>query len=145
MTRVLSDDLLGALTLYLEGRGESFLGQTAIGEVIRTRMARRLFSNGTLVSTIFSPKQFSGWEDTNRQALGSVQVDDPAWRSCERAWAESATTVATQGATHYLNPEVVLRVRGMLPSWAADPNDPKLLNQALVTLTCGRHVFLKLV
>ena len=146
MTRLLSDDLLGELTTWLEGRGESFLGQTAIGEVIRNRTARRLFSDGTVVGTVFRSKQFSCWNDgdPNRVALGTLHVEDPSWHSCQRAWAESATSIVTKGATHYLSEQAVLQARGVLPSWAADPNDPKLANPALVTLREGRHTFFKL-
>ena len=144
MIRVFPDELLGSATIYVEGRGESYLGQVAIGEVIRNRMAQRIFSNGTVDDTIFQRKQFAGWEDHNRMALGSVETEDPAWRSCVRAWAESATSIVTRGASHYLNPTLVIKQLGSLPAWAGDPNDPMKFNELLVTLREGRHVFLRL-
>lgn len=146
MSRVLPDDLWGACTVYGEARGESYLGQVAVGEVIRQRMARRIFSDGSVAGTVLKSKQFACWMDgdPNRLAIAEVVDTEPAWLSCLTAWAESATSISTRGATHYLNPEAVLRAAGRLPSWASRPNDPELLNEALVTLRVGRHVFLKL-
>lgn len=146
MSRVLPADLWGALTIYGEARGESHLGQVAVGEVIRARMARRIFSDGTIAGTVLKARQFSCWMDgdPNRLAIAEVHDTEAAWQSCLRAWAESATSIATRAATHYLNPEAVLRATGRLPSWACRASDPALLNEALVTLREGRHVFLKL-
>jgi spore germination cell wall hydrolase CwlJ-like protein len=142
--RVFPPDLLAIATLFVESRGEPYRGQVCVGEVIRERMRRHIFSDGTVAGTVFWRRQFSGWEDDNRRSLGSVHADDPAWRSCERAWAESATSHWAKGATHYLNPTLVLAVTGRLPSWACDPHDVTKLAEALVTCREGGHVFLKL-
>lgn len=146
MSRVVPDDLWGTLTVYGEARGESYLGQVAVAEVIRTRTTRRLMSDGTIPGTIFKPKQFSCWNegDPNRAAMAQIEDTDPAWVACRTAWAESARSIATRGATHYLNVDLVLRLRGELPTWAADPRDRTRVASALVTLVEGRHTFLKL-
>jgi spore germination cell wall hydrolase CwlJ-like protein len=142
--RVFPPDLLAIATLFVEARGESYRGQVCVGEVIRERMRRRLHSDGTVAGTVFARRQFSGWEDDNRRALGSVQFEDPAWRSCSRAWAESETSNWTKAATHYLNPVLVLAREGRLPSWACDPHDITTLAEALVTCREGGHAFLRL-
>lgn len=147
MARLIPDDIWGTLTLIGEAEGESYLGQVCVGEVIRTRMRRRLFSDGTVVSTIFKPKQFSCWnegEGSRRVRLATVDDTDAAWPSCLAAWLESAQSDVTGGATHYLAVAVVLRAAGKLPSWAADAKDPTKVAEALVTLREGAHTFLKL-
>jgi spore germination cell wall hydrolase CwlJ-like protein len=145
--RVLSPDLWGALTIYGEARGESYLGQCAVGEVIRNRIIRRLASDGSVAGTVLKAKQFSCWMDGDPNRLAIAEVDDAeaAWQSCVRAWDESATSIATRGATHYMNPELVLRIAGRIPTWAADARDPTRVAEALVTLREGRHTFLKLL
>lgn len=144
MQRVIPDDAWGTLTLYGEARGEPYQGQVAVGEVIRARMARRIFSDGSVPGTVLRPRQFACWDDVNRIALGKVRDDDPAWISCAAAWTDSLAGLVTCGATHYLNPDAVLQAVGWLPLWAADPHDPKKLNESLVQLREGRHAFLKL-
>lgn len=147
MNRVISDDLWGALTIYGEARGESYLGQVAVGEVIRTRTIRKVLSDGTIPGTVLKLRQFSCWcdGDPNRLAIASVLESDPAWDSCRQAWTESAKTIVTRGATHYLNPELILQQVGKLPSWAAEAKDPTQLARALVTIREGRHTFLKIL
>lgn len=146
MSRVIPDEAWGGLTLYGEARGESFLGKVAVGEVIRARMARRLLSDGTLTGTIFKAKQFSCWNegDPNRLFMAQVLDTDAAWQDCRLAWDESARSIATRAATHYLNVDLVVRLRGEVPTWAADPRNPRRVDERLVTLVEGRHTFLKL-
>lgn len=146
MSRLIPDDLWGALTLYGEARGESYLGKVAVGEVIRNRMARGLASDGTVVGTVLKPKQFSCWldGDPNRLAIARVEDTDPAWQSCVAAWAESALSIATRGATHYLNVPLVRSIAGRLPAWASEASDSQRVAVRLVTLVEGHHTFLKL-
>ncbi len=56
-----SDDILAALTIYLEARGESFAGKMAVAAVIRNRMHHKYHSDGTLRGTVLRPKQFEPW------------------------------------------------------------------------------------
>ena len=56
-----SDDILAALTIYLEARGESFAGKMAVAAVIRNRMHHKYHSDGTVKGTVLRPKQFEPW------------------------------------------------------------------------------------
>jgi hypothetical protein len=148
MSRLIPDDIWATLTLIGECEGESYLGQVCVGEVIRTRMRRRVLSDGTLAGTIFKPKQFSCWnEDAGSRRVRLALVDDTeaAWPSCLAAWLESKTSDYTRGATHYLAVDAVKRLRGgTLPSWAADARDPTKVSATLITRVEGAHTFLKL-
>jgi N-acetylmuramoyl-L-alanine amidase len=56
-----SDDILAALTIYLEARGESFAGKMAVAAVIRNRMNHKYHSDGTIRGTVLRAKQFEPW------------------------------------------------------------------------------------
>ena len=56
-----SDDILAALTIYLEARGESFAGKMAVAAVIRNRMQHKYHSDGTIRGTVLRDKQFEPW------------------------------------------------------------------------------------
>ncbi len=56
-----SDDILAALTIYLEARGESFAGKMAVAAVIRNRMTNRFHSDGTVRGTVLRAFQFEPW------------------------------------------------------------------------------------
>ena len=56
-----SDDILAALTIYLEARGESFAGKMAVAAVIRNRTQHKYHSDGTIRGTVLRAKQFEPW------------------------------------------------------------------------------------
>ncbi|TFG62814.1 MAG: hypothetical protein E4H32_05290, partial [Nitrospirales bacterium] len=56
-----SEDILAALTIYLEARGESFAGKMAVAAVIRNRMHHKYHSDGTVKGTVLRAKQFEPW------------------------------------------------------------------------------------
>ena len=56
-----SDDILAALTIYLEARGESFAGKMAVAAVIRNRIQLKYHSDGTIRGTVLRRKQFEPW------------------------------------------------------------------------------------
>ncbi len=56
-----SDDILAALTIYLEARGESFAGKMAVAAVIRNRIQHKYHSDGTIRGTVLRRKQFEPW------------------------------------------------------------------------------------
>jgi spore germination cell wall hydrolase CwlJ-like protein len=56
-----SDDILAALTIYLEARGESLAGKMAVAAVIRNRMHHKYHSDGTVKGTVLRRKQFEPW------------------------------------------------------------------------------------
>ena len=56
-----SDNILAALTIYLEARGESFAGKMAVAAVIRNRTKHKYHSDGTIRGTVLRAKQFEPW------------------------------------------------------------------------------------
>ncbi len=56
-----SDDILAALTIYLEARGESFAGKMAVAAVIRNRTNHKYHSDGTIRGTVLRRNQFEPW------------------------------------------------------------------------------------
>lgn len=55
------NNILAALTIYLEARGESFAGKMAVAAVIRNRMIHKYHSDGTVTGTVLRAKQFEPW------------------------------------------------------------------------------------
>lgn len=114
--RLFNDDNLAVANIWAEARGESIEGKIAVGEVMRTRTLRRYASNGTLASTIFWPKQFSGFNTENdwRHAIFELDSADADVRECYEAWMKSETSDLTKGAVLYCNLNAVKSI----PSWA---------------------------
>jgi spore germination cell wall hydrolase CwlJ-like protein len=123
-----AEENFAVATIWQEARGEIHEGKVAVGEVIRTRMAKKVFSDGTILGTVLAPFQFAGWNprDPNRLPALRLKKDDPAVADCEKAWAESATSSLTAGATHYFNPRIVR------PAWA---------DTMQLVATVGHHAF----
>lgn len=122
---------LAIITLWQEARGEPFDGKVAVAEVIRTRMLRKFFSDGTIEGTVLRAKQFSGWNPGDPNRIISVRLDDEdtAVKDCQKAWEVSERTALTKGADHYVNLSIVR------PPWFDD---------AKVTAVIGNHTFLRL-
>ena len=112
--RVISDDVLGALTIYQEARSESVAGRIAVGEVIRNRLKKGSWGN-TIADVVLYPYQFSGWNTKDANRLTSMKLfdNDPLYIECMDAWKKSATTHYAAGALFYFNPKVVAT-----PDWA---------------------------
>lgn len=127
MKLFLSDNLATA-NIWAEARGEPFEGKCAVGEVMRSRMKIKYFSDGTLSDTIFRAKQFSGFNhDTAwRYEIFDIDDSDPVVRECFRAWTMSETTNFTRGAVLYCNLAI------SSPVWAI-PAD--------LVATVGKHSF----
>lgn len=102
---LISDDVFGPITIWQEARGETHQGRVMVGEVIRTRTNLRLFSHGTVASTVLWPSQFSGWNPGDPNLRPSLVLDDgdQAVKDCQQAWFESLTSTFSNGATHYVN------------------------------------------
>ena len=127
---VISEDVWGILCIFAEARGEPLDGQIAVGQVIRNRTKARLFSKGTICSTVTWPSQFS-WLNTNdpqRSRVFGVVWEDPAWEIAKNAWFQSEHRNLVDGATHYY----------------ADTIDPPWWSKHMTQVVkIGRHVFLK--
>ena len=118
--KIISEDVLGIVTIWQEANGEPYQGKVCVGEVIRNRMEARHFSDGTVAGTVCWPRQFSGWNDNNRNRALSLKIDDshPVVIECIRAWYESAKTNFTKGSLFYLNVDLVRHNNdGLLPKW----------------------------
>jgi len=112
--KLFNDDNLATANIWAEARGEPFDGKVAIGEVMRARMNKNYFSNGTLADTVFRPYQFSALNNDNpwRWKMFTLDDSDAVVRECFRAWTISETTDLTKGALLYCNP------RSAHPIWA---------------------------
>lgn len=129
--RVIPDDLWGILCVYAEARGEPYEGQVAVANVVRNRTRMRFFSDGTVVSTVTMPFQFSWMNHGDRQrerVLGSVW--DDTMRKAARAWFESEHTQIVPDATHYYADYIAA------PSWAKS-------NRMEFVARIGRHAFFR--
>ncbi len=112
-----------ARTIYGEARGESSLGQQAVGHVILNRANADSWWGKTITNVCLHPQQFSAWNksDPNRVKMTGVDLSDPVYRDCmlaaltvllkeasdRRPYAEDPT----RGATHYHSHDI-------LPRWA---------------------------
>lgn len=129
MTRVVPDDVWGALTVWAEARGEPYAGQVAVARVIRNRV--RLGWAHDVVGVVLAPYQFSCYntQDPNRLAAARIDSDDPEVQSARRAWEESETNDAGIGdAVMYYAPRGVDHP----PSWATKEK---------FVITIGHHFF----
>lgn len=129
--RVISDDTLAVLNIWMEARGEPPEGKVAVAEVMRNRLRSGRWGK-TMAQVILAPFQFSGWntKDPNRTKAMLLDAEDPNFRECQTAWQKALDGSDTvSGAMHYFNPKVVKS-----PDWA-DPT--KLVAQI------GSHLFYK--
>jgi spore germination cell wall hydrolase CwlJ-like protein len=103
LDRVISDDVWGALCIFAEARSEPYEGQVAVGCVIRNRMARHFFSDGTVVDTVTKAHQFSWMNtgDAQRSRVFRALWNDPAMQEAARAWDASATARIVDDAVMY--------------------------------------------
>lgn len=129
--KLFTPDHFAVATIWQEARGEPFEGKVAVGEVIRTRMRLKHFSDGTIEGTCLRDRQFSGWNSQDPNRIPSLRLDDedPVVNSCWKAWLASSLTNTTKGATHYVNLDIVT------PPW---------YNKEQVTVVIGSHTFLRL-
>jgi spore germination cell wall hydrolase CwlJ-like protein len=115
----LEDVLIGARTIYGEGRGGSFDGMKAIGHVFVNRVNRTAGdADDDLASAALRHRQFSAWNegDPNRAKMQAARLDDPVFRACLRAMLAALDEPDfTAGARHYMT--VARRTAGWPGSW----------------------------
>lgn len=117
--RVISDDTIAALNIYMEARGEPFEGKVAVAEVMRNRLKNGTWGK-TIAQVVLAPYQFSGWntKDPNRIKAMNLDDSDPQYQECLKAWQTAkSNTNFTKGALFYYNPRVVTTP----PAWATSP------------------------
>lgn len=136
--RIVEDEVIAALTIWMEARGEPYEGQCAVGEVLRAREKNAELkgnvSSDDPIEVALAPFQFSCWNTDSNQRARALMLsrNDPQYQTALKAWKESATTKHSKGATHYLNPVTVIAMSGKLPSWATT---------ATQVTAIGRHTF----
>lgn len=101
--RLIPDDVWGILCIFAEARGEPYEGQVAVGNVIRNRMAKKFFSDGTVVGTVTQSKQFSWMNDADRQRMLvlAARWENPQIQTASKAWFESEYTKHVADALLY--------------------------------------------
>lgn len=127
MARVITDETIAALNIWMEARGESYEGKVAVAEVMRnrTKLSRWDLNKDkqiTAVEVVLAPYQFSGWNTTDPNRTKALLLDDtdPAYQECVKAWRYVNRTPSdtVRGATLYYNPKVI----PVPPAWAKPEN-----------------------
>ncbi|SRR6266851_560162 len=126
------DTEIAAATVWMEASGEGTAGMQAVACVIANRLRKRHFGT-TLAAVCLMPKQFSCWDTDNsrRVALAVASDDDPYLkiaRQCVYNALSRPEVDHTQGALYYFAKDLTA------PVWAASMT---------VTVTIGKHRFLK--
>jgi spore germination cell wall hydrolase CwlJ-like protein len=125
------------MTILQEARSQTLDGMIGVAEVIRDRTKSKFYSNGTVISTVLWPYQFSGWntKDPNREICGKMEMDNPLVIMAIRAWkiANNNFTSLTGGALFYH-----ARTMNPFPDWASSPEMEK-------TTQIQDHIFYKRV
>lgn len=127
------DEYWLTLTVFLEARGEPYEGQVAVAWVICNRWRKK--PQHTVADIVLQPSQFSCFNTNSRarEAIGRAHKD-LSWPSCQAAavsaWSAKEEDDPTRGANHYL-----VATLDPKPSW---------YDASRVTLTVGRHEFLRL-
>lgn len=111
--RLIDEDVWGIINTLAEARSEPYLGQVAIGNVVRDRMKLKYHSDGTVLGTVWWPSQFSWTLSTDKQRLTVLRADDSssAVALATKAWYESATVRAVPPGT------VLYHANYVSPSW----------------------------
>lgn len=109
-------------TILGEAAQEGPRGQAAVAHVILNRLASGNYGK-TASDVVLAPNQFEPWS-TRAKELSAIKPDSPAYRETSDIvdMARSGDIPdPTNGATHFLNPNIVMQRRGSLPSWAQTP------------------------
>jgi spore germination cell wall hydrolase CwlJ-like protein len=119
-------------TLVFEAADEPDAGKAAVVHVILNRLRSARWGD-TVKTVVTQPWQFEPWM-TRRKEIQRLSVDDPRYRDAARitdAVLAGIIPDPTNGATHFLNPEIVRKRRGgSLPAWARGEGQ-----------SIGRHTF----
>ena len=130
---IIPEYVWGAMTVAQEAIGEPYPGKVAVAEEILYRTRMRRYSDGTVMSTVLFPYQYSGWntKDQARINISKKEWTDPRMQECLKAWQEALSgSNYSKQATHHLNPKVLDK----LPDWMG-----KLPQVAAI----GNHLFFK--
>ena len=106
-----------ALNIYHEARGESYIGQVAVSEVVRNRTNKLMWSQDAC-TVIWQPAQFSWTIDYKARNENTQPYYAPAIMSLHSNYAN--------GADHYHNLDI------LPPDWTDDME---------VVQVIGNHIF----
>lgn len=109
-------------TILGEAAQEGPRGQAAVAHVILNRVASGDYGK-TPSAVVLAPNQFEPWS-TRSKELMAIKPNSPAYRETSDIVdmaANGEIPDPTGGATHFLNPNIVMQRRGSLPSWAQAP------------------------
>lgn len=118
-------------TILGEAAQEGPQGQAAVAHVILNRVASGDYGK-TPQAVVLAPNQFEPWS-TRAKELLAIKPDSQAYRETSDIVdmvRNGDVPDPTNGATHFLNPNIVMQRRGSLPGWAAKP-----------IATIGNHTF----
>src|SRR3990167_7554447 len=107
----LDQDKVAIETILLESRGESYIGQVAVGEVIRNRSKQ---GQGSINDVCLAPYQFSCWNNLKVAEKALKGVSGEEFQIASKAWNESEDTTYSNGATHYLAKKRLKHLPGWL-------------------------------
>jgi N-acetylmuramoyl-L-alanine amidase len=101
--RLLSEQSIVLMTLWAEVRGEPLEGMLAVAEVIRRRTRDHYNSDGTLTDTCTRDRQFSCWNNTDRQRprMFRLSDQDSVVIKLREVWENSEWTDYSNGAVLY--------------------------------------------
>lgn len=131
----LNDLIVMAMTIYGEARGESQMGQYAVGCVIYNRYKKQHLGSKSIEHVCLKPWQFSCWNenDPNRRLLTStMQMNEAFYRCLHEAtyilqYGDNRQDI-TLGSLHYHS----VSLMDNKPKWAIGKEPVKII---------GRHVF----
>jgi spore germination cell wall hydrolase CwlJ-like protein len=119
-------------TLVFEAGDEPEEGKAAVVHVILNRLRSERWGDD-VKTVVMQPWQFEPWM-TRRKEIQRLPIDDSRYRDAARITDAVLTGIIpdpTDGATHFLNPDIVRKRRGgSLPSWAHGEGQ-----------SIGRHTF----
>lgn len=123
------------MTIIQEAASEPFEGQIAVAEVIRDRAETKFNCDGTIVSAVLSPSQFSGWNtfDRNRVRVAQLDLGTDTTQLAMRAY-----NIAFKRRSNYAMGANLYHADWMAeyPDWTK--------NEKVVRLTqIGHHIFYK--
>ena len=95
-------DVIAIQTIIGEARGESEMGQIAVGEVIRNRANdKHWYNDETIEEVCLKPWQFSFWNDRDTALRTLARIPGDVWQQCSKSWALSEDSKYTSGANLY--------------------------------------------
>jgi len=118
-------DFWVTLCVYLEARGEPHLGKKGVAHVIYNRAER---THKSVKDVIFSPKQFSCFNDGNRPAIDDYRAFIACGDAVHEALLERKKGFTFYDSDHYH------------ATWIEPPSWARCME---TTSVCGGHIFYK--